>query len=269
MTRFRREPETPRAEFRIAVAGPAASMVLAFLFGVPAIVANYAGADILGLVFVLLSLSNLLLAIFNILPGYPLDGGRVLRAYLWHSGRDLSSATLTTGLAGQVIAAGLLVLGLAVMLRGQIFTGIWAGVVGLFLFDSATSIIKDVKRSRRATIDPLVQLRASLTRDMPIMHVVDRILPMNPHTRFPVAEDREVYGILVMDDLAKIERHEWHVLKVGDVMRVISEDKFVEMGTSCETADELLRINQVGALCVTDSSGKLVGFLSGRIRSNV
>ena len=82
LTRFRHEPETPRAEFRIAVAGPAMSFVLTLLFIALMAAANAGGLDILAMLLFLLALSNFLLAIFNLFPGYPLDGGRVLRAYL-------------------------------------------------------------------------------------------------------------------------------------------------------------------------------------------
>ena len=79
LTRFRHEPETPRAEFRIAVAGPAASFIIAVVFVLLMAAANAAGLDILAILLFLLGLLNFLIAVFNMLPGYPLDGGRVLR----------------------------------------------------------------------------------------------------------------------------------------------------------------------------------------------
>ncbi|HKX83225.1 MAG TPA: M50 family metallopeptidase, partial [Pyrinomonadaceae bacterium] len=124
MTRFRHEPETPRAEFRIALAGPSASFLLSVLFIGLMAAANAAQLDILVLLMFLLALSNFLLAVFNMFPGYPLDGGRVLRAYLWRSGRDMNEATLLTGRAGQVIAVGLALLGLGIVVfRSELFTG--------------------------------------------------------------------------------------------------------------------------------------------------
>nr|MBA3634481.1 M50 family metallopeptidase [Acidobacteriota bacterium] len=86
MTRFRHEPDTPRAEFRIAIAGPVASFLLALLFLVLMAGFNSLGTNILAPLCFLLALGNFLLAIFNLFPGYPLDGGRVLRAYLWRRG---------------------------------------------------------------------------------------------------------------------------------------------------------------------------------------
>src|SRR5215218_7015029 len=142
LTRFRHPPEMPRAEFRIAIAGPAASFILTLFFLALMAAANAGGLDILGILLFLLALSNFLLAVFNMFPGYPLDGGRVLRAYLWKNGKDLTEATLLTGRCGQIIAVGLMMLGLLfVILYGQFFTGFWAVLTGLFLYDSAKSII--------------------------------------------------------------------------------------------------------------------------------
>src|SRR6185295_4240315 len=98
LARLRNEPENPRAEFRIAVAGPAASFlfaVLSFLLLLPAMMSDY--PTIAG-VLLLLCAGNLLLAVFNLFPGYPLDGGRVLRAILWSRTGDIKEATRLAGI---------------------------------------------------------------------------------------------------------------------------------------------------------------------------
>jgi Zn-dependent protease len=119
LARFAHPPETARAEFRIAIAGPVASFILALGFVGLIGVSTYLETDILTLVLFLLALTNFLIAVFNLFPGYPLDGGRVLRAYLWRQGKDLNEATVLTGRCGQVISVGLIVLGLLfVLIRG-------------------------------------------------------------------------------------------------------------------------------------------------------
>src|SRR4029078_1511878 len=91
LARLRHEPETPRAEFRIAAAGPAASFVLALLFAVLMALASSADALSFSRPLKLLAVFNFLICVFNLFPGYPLDGGRLRRAYLWRSRRDINS----------------------------------------------------------------------------------------------------------------------------------------------------------------------------------
>lgn len=264
LTRFRHEPETPRAEFRIAIAGPAASFSLAVLFVILMTAANSAGVDILAILLFLLALSNFLLAVFNLFPGYPLDGGRVLRAYLWRNGKDLNEATILTGRCGQVIAAGLIVLGIFIVLaRAEFFTGFWAILVGLFLFDSAKGIIREVHESEMVHVEDVMQLRVAVSPDMMIQQFVDNILPMNRHSAFPVAKDKQLYGILMLEEMKKIAREDWLKTTIQQIMRPVTANHFVETGTSLADARELMRVNGSGALGVIDAEGKLVGFLHG------
>lgn len=262
MTRFRHEPDTPRAEFRIALAGPSASFLLSVLFIAFMAAANAAGLDILALLLFLLGLSNFLLAVFNMFPGYPLDGGRVLRAYLWRSGRDINEATILTGRAGQVIAVGLAVLGLfIVVFRSDLFTGFWAIITGFFLFDSAKTIIDETKAAQRMTVGEVMQLPAAVEPDIDLQHFVDHILPVHRRTVFPVAADRQLFGILLLEDMRSLERERWRTTFVRDAMRPVVADHFVETTVLLADAREQMRSNGIGAVCVVDGSGQLVGFL--------
>jgi len=262
LTRFSREPETPQAEFRIAIAGPAASFLLAVVFVLLMAAANSAGVDILAILLFLLALSNFLLAVFNLFPGYPLDGGRVLRAYLWRNGKDLNEATILTGRCGQVIAVGLMVLGIFIVIgRAEFFTGFWAILTGLFLFDSAKGIIREVRESEERVVEDVMHLAVSVEPETAIQHFVDNILPMYSFAAFPVAKERQLYGFLMLEDMKKIPREEWRKVTIREIMRPITADHFVETGTPLADARELMSVNGVGALGVIDAAGNLVGFL--------
>lgn len=262
LARLRREPDTPRAEFRIAIAGPAASFVLAIFFGVLMSLANSAGLDILRNLLFMLALLNFLLAIFNLFPGYPLDGGRVLRAYLWRRGKDLNEATILTGRCGQVIAVVLMLFGLfAAFVRGDFFNGFWAVLVGLFLFDAAKGIIKEVSQMQNLLIEDVMQLPIAVAPDDDIQHFVDRILPFYPQSVFPVAKDKQLYGMLALEDLKAVPRESWRARKVREVMRPVTPDHFVETDTLLADARELMCVNEIGALGVIDAKGNLVGFM--------
>lgn len=262
MTRFTHEPRTPRAEFRIAIAGPAASFLLAVAFALLMSAANAAELDILRDLLFLLALANFLLAVFNLFPGYPLDGGRVLRAYLWRNGKDLNEATLLTGRCGQVIAIGLVGLGLFfAVVRGQVFTGFWALLTGFFLYDSARGIIAAVHASGQKVVDDVMMLPAVVRPEASLQEFVDQLLPMNRQAAFPVAVDRRLHGILTLSDLKEVPREKWRSTTVRDKMRTIEDELFVEIGTPLSEARELMRENGAGAVGVIDDEGKLVGFL--------
>ncbi len=264
LTRFQHPPETPRAEFRIAIAGPVASFLLALFFVGLMAAANAAGLDILRFVLFLLALSNLLIAVFNLFPGYPLDGGRVLRAYLWKQGKDLTEATILTGRCGQVIAGGLIGLGILFILNyGEYFSGFWAILAGLFLYDSAKSIIREIEAARAHNVEEVMMLPTPVDPETSIQHFVDHVLISNPQTVFPVSKDKHLYGMVLLADLKMIDRDKWNKTLVRDAMRPVTTEQFVETGTSIADAKALAVANGYGAVGVIDTDGRLVGFFFG------
>lgn len=263
LTRFRHPPETPRAEFRIAIAGPASSFLLSLFFLGLWTLTNAGGLDILAILLFLLALSNFLLAVFNLFPGYPLDGGRVLRAYLWKNGKDLTEATILTGRCGQIIAVGLIVLGiLFVLIYGEYFTGFWAVLAGLFLYDSAKAILREIEASRAVRVDDVMHLPVSVDPEATIQSFVDHVLPLARQTVFPVAKDKQLFGMLVLEDLKSIDRARWNTTAVCDAMRPVTTEQFVETGTTIAEANALALANGCGAVGVIDSAGLLVGIVT-------
>lgn len=262
LARFRNPPDTPRAEFRVAAAGPAASFLMALLFALLLVASQFAGTDILSVLLALLAIVNLLIAIFNLLPGYPLDGGRILRAYLWKQGRDLNESTLLTGRSGQVIAIVLVVAGIIfILLRGEFFTGFWAALVGLFLFDSATAIIREVSADISVCVEDVMSLPAAVSPDSSIQHFVDTVLPMHRRTAFAVAADRKFEGMILLEDLKSIDRDFWRLTFVREVMRPAAGDMMVRTGDSLTDAKHLMESNRIGAVAVIDKTGFLVGLI--------
>lgn len=265
LARLRHEPPTPRAEFRIAIAGPAASFLIALFFLGTLAISNSLGTDIFSYLALTLCLLNFLLAVFNMFPGYPLDGGRVLRAYLWRRGTDLNEATVLTGKCGQIIAAVLIFFGLFIALvRADFFTGFWTILVGLFLYDSAKGIIKEVRSLQNQTVENVMRLPISVLPETGVMDFIDRILPLHRRTIFPVAQNRQLYGILVLEDLKKLPREDWRETKIKQIMRPITIDYFIENDAPLSEANALMSENGINALGVVDEQGNLVGFLSGK-----
>jgi Zn-dependent protease len=273
LARMRSEPENPRAEFRIAVAGPAASFLFAMLaFGGSKVAAlgNYVATVV---VFFFLAWGNLLLAVFNLLPGYPLDGGRVLRAMLWRRSGNITLATRMAGICGVLIAATVILFGIYIMIAPNwrpsrpYFMGVWSIIVGLFLLDTAAKVVKSAQGSRLVTVAEAMSAPVAIEPQLTISKLIDEFLPLHRQTSFPVALNQQLHGILSLEDLKDLPRERWRLTCARDVMRPIAPRFFVEPSATLDYARELMKRNGVGSLAVINSNGELVGFLqSARLR---
>jgi Zn-dependent protease/CBS domain-containing protein len=270
LARLRNEPQSPRAEFRIAIAGPAASFfigVITFVLLLPAVRSGY---SIAAGVLLLLSAGNLLLAIFNLFPGYPLDGGRVLRALLWRRTGDIRQATRMAGICGMLIAAILIIFGVYMAIAPNFrsyFMGFWSVLVGLFLFDAAYSVVKHVQVRLKNIVREAMSAPFSIEPDLLISNLIDSVLPMHRQVAFPVARDRQLHGMLSLEDLKALPRERWHLTRARDVMRPIAPRFFVEPNATLDYARELMKRNGIGSVAVVAKNGELVGFLqSGKFK---
>jgi Zn-dependent protease len=264
LARLRNEPESPGAEFRIAVAGPAASFVFAVVgFGFMFLAMRAAYSTAAGVLF-LISAGNLLLAIFNLFPGYPLDGGRVLRAILWRRTGDITEATRLAGICGMLIAGILIIFGVYMAIAPNFrsyFMGLWSVLVGLFLFDAAYTVVKHTRASRRHVVREAMSAPFSIEPELLISNLIDTVLPLHRQTAFPVARQRQLHGILSLEDLKALPRDRWHVTSAADMMRPVAPRFFVEPNTNLDYARELMKRNGVGSVAVVGKNGELVGFL--------
>lgn len=270
LARLRNEPESPRAEFRIAVAGPAASFLfgaVSFVLMLPAMMMGY---TIVGGVLLLLCAGNLLLAVFNLFPGYPLDGGRVLRAILWGRTGDIREATRLAGICGMLIAAILIIFGVYMVIAPTFrsyFMGFWSVLVGLFLFDAAYSVVKHVRRRVRNVVSEAMSAPYSIEPDLLISKLIDSVLPMHRQVAFPVAQNQRLHGMLSLEDLKNLPRDRWHLTRARDIMRPIAPRFFVEPNATLAYAQELMKRNGIGSVAVVGRTGELVGFLqSGKFK---
>lgn len=288
------EPRTAMAEFRVAVAGPVASFLLAvffwlWLYTIQEFSSGSQAARAAAASFLYLASANMLLAMFNLLPGLPLDGGRALRAFLWHRRGDILSATRTTtrmgvGIAYMLISYGLFLTGMG-MFRGTLWqdflVAVWLVIVGIFLKNAAESDYRN--RQRQATEDAGQPLRGhfntssvapgtvgavmnapvvSVTPELQISEFIDRVLPSNRFTIFPVACEGRLHGILSLERLRELPPEDWERMAIRDVMEPITEDLFITSRASIEHAQRKLNINQLGFLAVIDQEGFLVGSLN-------
>jgi Zn-dependent protease len=263
LARLRREPDSPRAEFRIAVAGPASSFIFALVaFAVCSISFFVFHLELVWAIFAITAAGNLMLAIFNLLPGYPLDGGRVLRAFLWHRGGELTQATRRVSQFGQLIAVVVVVYGVYMGLRHQAyFMALWSVLVGLFLWDAARAVYRAYGGGGARAVADAMGAPFAIEPDTLISYLVDSVLPLHRQSAFAVARARRLHGILTLEDLKRLPRERWHRTRVSEVMRPVAPEFFVEPHASLQDADALMKRNGAGALGVIDDRGELVGFL--------
>ena len=233
----------------------------------PAMMLNY---PVAGGVFFLLGAGNLLLAIYNLFPGYPLDGGRVLRAILWRRTGDMREATRLAGICGMLIAAILIIFGVYMAIAPNFrsyFMGFWSVLVGLFLFDAAYSVVKHVQVRLENIVREAMSAPFSIEPDLLISHLIDSVLPLHRQVAFPVAHGSRLHGMLSLEDLKSLPRERWHVTHAREVMRPIGPRFFVEPTAKLDYARELMKRNGIGSLAVVGKDGELVGFLqSGKFK---
>jgi len=270
LARLRSQPESPGAEFRIAIAGPAASFVFAVLAFVGARIAWVGEYQTIVAVFFLMGGGNLLLAIFNLFPGYPLDGGRVLRALLWRRSGDIVQATRLAGICGVLVAGTLIMFGIYMAVAPSFhayFMGLWSVLVGLFLLDAAVSVVRQSQSLRTAIVSDAMSPPFALEPDLLVSRFIDEVLPLHRQTAFPVASNGRLHGIISLQDLKSLPRESWRVKRACDVMRPIAPQMFVTQTTTLMHARELMQTNGVGSLAIVDQKGDLIGFLqSGTLR---
>ena len=192
----------------------------------------------------------------------------MLRAYLWKQGKDLNEATILTGRCGQVIAIGLIVLGLVlIVIRGEFFTGFWAVLVGFFLLDSASSIIKEVNSEENVRVETLMMLPTAVSPDLTVQRFIDEVLPMHRRTAFPVADAERFLGMLVLEDIKSLDAEHWRSTTIVKTMRRVENEHFVHTENSIADARILIESNGIGAVAVVSDDGRLVGFVhSGTLR---
>src|SRR5437764_3249483 len=262
LARLKTQPENPKAEFRIAVAGPAASFLFSLVaFGGMVLTAtlhfNFGTAF-----FFFIGAGNLLLAIFNLFPGYPLDGGRVLRAIIWKRSGNIRDATRIAGFCGQLMSLVLIAFGIYMALAPSFrayFMGLWSVLVGVFLLSAATSVVRSVRSP--TTVRDAMSPPIAVEPDWPISKLIDEVLPLHRQASFPVALNRKLLGILSLEDLKKIPRDKWRSQRIRDVMRTVNSQLFVPENATIENVNELMAHNGVGAVCVINPAGELVGFV--------
>ncbi len=262
------EPTTAKSEIKMAVAGPVCSGALALIFFV---ISNFLTSflPVIPLIGILkyCVFINLALMIFNLFPGFPLDGGRILRAVIWNYTGDIRKATHTTSRIGSSLGVFLIIFGFFNIFTGNFIGGLWFAFIGIFLKGAAESgyqqlvagkLLHGIKISEIMTRD-LVTIEDSTTLDK----LVDDYFLKHRYNSYPVVSNEMLVGIVSIHDVKRVPREDWDKVDV----RKILDSKIISLCVSpyddaTSAMSKMIR-KGLGRIPVLDN-GKLVGIVSHR-----
>jgi Zn-dependent protease/CBS domain-containing protein len=260
------EPASPQAEFYMAIAGPAAS-----IFAGVAMLALAVSGSRLGWSFPVtgvvryLGVINLVLAGFNLLPAFPLDGGRVLRAAIWRAGKDIGAATRTASRIGSGFGTLLIFAGVIFILSGSYIGGLWWIFIGIFLRSASKASLVRVRMKQALegkTVrqlmkpEPVTVLPGSTINDL-----VEDFVYRHHFKMFPVSEDGDLQGCVTIRDIREIPREEWDTRTVEEISRPCSGGNTIDADADAIDALRLMRSSGSSRLMVIDR-GRLTGIIS-------
>lgn len=260
---MRSEPPTPRIEGEVAAAGPLMSFALAGLFALLTTLVGGNGA--LGVLFDYLSTLNLILAVFNLVPGFPLDGGRLFRAALWAKSGDLIGATRRATQVGQGFGWLLITLGAALVLSGGGVGGLWWILIGLFLNGAAKQSYEQLLVHSAFAALPVERLLSHppivVAADLPLDRFVEDFAYRHHFSLFPVVDRGRLIGTIRTRRVADVPRGQWPHHTIGELVQPLTPDDLARPHESAETALQRMQRNGRGQILVVDGD-RLLGVLT-------
>jgi Zn-dependent protease len=257
------EPPTPLGEFLIAIAGPVVSGLLAafFTFTEPLV----SGTQPLWALAKYLAYINLALALFNLVPGFPLDGGRVLRAAVWAATRDFRRATVIAANVGRLFALLFIVLGAWRLFHGDVAGGLWIAFIGWFL-DSAA--VQQVHQTRFQALlaghtvsQAMGRTCAWVPAELTLQELVDEHILGTGRRCFLVQRGNEAVGLMTLHRIQEVPRDRWAVTTAAQVMLPLEQLKHVAPTAGLAATLQLMDRDGVNQLPVV-SDGRIVGMLT-------
>lgn len=258
------KPRSPGAEFRVAAVGPASSFVLAGLFFLLHRTVGdqgYLGASSQWLAYI-----NLMLGGFNLLPGYPLDGGRIFESIVWGITGKLETGVRAAALTGQIIAYVLIGYGFFLAIRGDIFQGIWLVFIGFFLHNAASTERRSLLQQSRLSGVPVstamgIVREPNIASNVIIQDLVENHVLGLGQGAFIITVGGNPAGVVTLPDIAAVPREEWRIRSAGDLMTPLNSLPSVAPGDDLLSAAQIMSASDLLFLPVYDD-GRLAGLLT-------
>ena len=263
-----KEPESARDEFKVAIVGPLTSFVIGAgcLIAYGAFYLADAGDSVPSAVFAYLGTINIAVGIFNMLPGYPLDGGRVLRSALWARSRNILKATRWAATAGTLISFALIGLGLVSFLAGAVIGGVWFVVIGLFLRNTSEQAYQQVLLKHTlegAKVGDIVNNSLlPAPPDVSLAQLVSDFILGRAQRCVPIVVADNLLGIVTMSDLQKIPNDQWGATSAFRAMTPREKLYTVSPQDDLTTALQMMAAHDVHQLPVIDTARSFLGFVT-------
>ncbi|MGH9382121.1 MAG: site-2 protease family protein [Thermoanaerobaculia bacterium] len=259
-----REPPSARAEFWVAVAGPVVSLALALLGGVAA--GGLAAGTPTRTVVSYLASTNLALLLFNMIPAFPLDGGRILRSALWKWKRNLSWATRVTSGIGSGFGFLLMAGGVLLATLGKNLTGgIWLLLIGMFLRNAAQMSYRGLVVRRAIEGEPVRRFMrpdpVTVPRSISVAELVEDYVYRHHFKMFPVVDNERLVGCVTTRGIRQLPREEWQQQSVSSILEPCTDGNTVHPDSDALRALGKMHHSGVSRLLVVED-GRLVGILT-------
>lgn len=262
------EPRTPKDEFRMAVAGPASSLVLGGIFWgiwyLSRASFTFPAQFVTGISY-WLGLINILLGAFNLIPGFPLDGGRVFRSLLWWRGKNLQSATRIASSIGRGVGFLFIFGGIWTIFTGNFFSGIWYALIGWFLESSAVGsyrqlLLQDMLKGHVAS-EVMSRDCMVVPPDITIERLVNENVLTSGRRCFPVISDGHMEGMVTMQNITAVPRNRWNTERVRQVMTPLDRLKSVKPDEDLNTVLQILVQNDINQVPVVENNN-IIGMVA-------
>lgn len=251
-------------ELKVAAAGPAVSIGLSVLFGGIWLIAR--DIDIIAAPALWLATLNLILALFNLLPGFPLDGGRILRALVWRATGDEQRAAQIAMISGQLVAFGMMGFGVLLMFTGNFASGLWLVFIGWFIQNAAVSeatgttieiALRDVE-----VIQAMGPAERQIQGRVMVRQLIDEHVLPTGERHFIIVEGETPRGILTLRDITQVPRDRWDWTPVREVMKPWSQLTSVAPNSALLDAMRIMDEQQLRQLPVIDGEGQVLGLIT-------
>jgi Zn-dependent protease/CBS domain-containing protein len=266
VSQMEEEPRTASLELRMSLAGPLTSVVLAAVLYLAWLASVYVGANpFVEVPLNYAALVNGIVAAFNLIPAFPLDGGRVLRSLLWRRNGDLLRSTATSVKAAKFVAYTMMLIGGIFIFTVDVVSGLWFILIGWFVMSGAqgemAQMMLQQELSNLRAVDIMTRRLDSVPPDMTLDRLQEEFFRLK-HNGFPVLSGSELQGCVTVDDLKRTKRDKWPATRVSDIMTPRENLAVMAEDDPSTKALQLMGSRAIGRVFVIGKDGRASGIIT-------